>query len=291
MKSPQVILITGCSSGFGLCIAVRLAVQGHQVYATMRNLEKSQALKEELAQRGATAKILSLDVTNLGSIHDTFKFIERESGSLDTLINNAGFALGGTFEDLSQDEIRQQFETNFFGVQNVTRAALPFMRRQRSGKIINISSIAGLYALPGLGAYNASKWALEGFSESLYYELKPFGISVCMVEPGSYKTKIFTENARFAANGTDPKSPYYTFSNAFVARIKKIRDGIMKDPDEVAALVEQLVVKKNPPFRNVPDMRSRILWSFKRIMPFSIFSLLLGRILFTVIKNNSKPEA
>ena len=115
---------------------------------------------------------------------------------LDCVVNNAGYGIGGAFEDLTQEEIREQMETNFFGVQNVIREALHLMRNRGEGRIINISSVSGFSASPCFGAYNASKWALEGFSESLRYELKPFGIKVLLIEPGIYKTKILTENRR-----------------------------------------------------------------------------------------------
>ncbi len=202
----KVILITGCSSGFGMLTAGKLAAAGHTIYATMRNLQKQNALMLELEQRDTMCQILHLDVTEDKSINKVIDTIEKQAGRLDVLINNAGYGIGGFFEDLSEDEIRSQFETNFFGVQKVTRSALPLMRAtaSKSGKIfstkiINISSAQGRSTLPGLGAYGASKFALEGFSESLYFELQPFGIEVVILEPGTYLTKAIDENSHEAA--------------------------------------------------------------------------------------------
>ena len=161
-SASKIILVTGCSSGFGLLIAARLASQGHIVYATMRNLQKQSGLLSEVNRRGGEVIIRQLDVTDKQSIQKTMDDIANEHGYLDVLVNNAGYAIGGAFEDLSEQDIRDQMEVNFFGVQNVTRAAIPLMRPRRQGKIINISSIAGLDATPGLGAYNASKWAQIG---------------------------------------------------------------------------------------------------------------------------------
>ena len=195
---PKVILITGSSSGFGMLTAVRLAQAGHRVIATMRDLNSSGALLDEGKKSGHEIETFQLDVTNKRSIRDTVRNVAAKHGYIDVLVNNAGYGIGGFFEDLTDEEIRAQMETNFFGVQNVTREVIPVMRQRRSGKIINISSIAGLSAAPSFGAYNASKWALEGFSESLRYEMKIWGIDVCLIEPGTYKTKIFYENARYA---------------------------------------------------------------------------------------------
>ncbi len=194
----SVVLITGCSSGFGMLAAVRLASGGHAVYATMRNLAKKDDLLAESARRGGEIRILEREVTIDESIISAVEQIELEEGCIDVLINNAGYAIGGFFEDLTEQEIHDQMETNFFGVQKVTRAVLPLMRKtaaktNSNPKILNISSVSGRSAFPGMGAYGASKFALEGFSESLYHELLPLGIYVALIEPGAFRTKIFTE--------------------------------------------------------------------------------------------------
>ncbi|MFQ6675511.1 MAG: SDR family oxidoreductase, partial [Fidelibacterota bacterium] len=190
----SVVLITGCSSGFGLLTAARLSVRNHVVFATMRDLSAKGGLLKEVEKRGGNIRLLSLDVTDDDSIAGVHRQIVTEEGKLHVLVNNAGYGIGGFFEDLSEGEIREQMETNFFGVQKVCRAFLPLMRKTASipgeppVQIINISSPQGRSPYPGLGAYAASKWALEGFSESLYFELKPFGISVVVLEPGAHRT-------------------------------------------------------------------------------------------------------
>ena len=286
LPHPKVILITGCSSGFGLLIASRLAAHGHTVIATMRNPDKRQALLDETRKRNTNLQILPLDVTDTKSIKMTVTAVEAQHGRIDVLVNNAGYGIGGFFEDLTQEEIRAQLDTNFFGVQNVCREVIPRMRCQKQGKIINISSIAGLYALPGFGAYNASKWALEGFSESLYYEMKLFGVNVCLVEPGTYRTTIFYGNKRYAKNFNNPRSPYYKQSKYFSEEVDKYVAADKKDPEDIAILVERLVNSKNPSFRNIPDQRSKIVFALKRFLPFRVFSGMLYKALFLKL---SKP--
>lgn len=276
----KVILITGCSSGFGFLTAARLASRGHHVYATMRDLNKQGALINELKERKADAKILRLDVGDAASIQAVIKEIGADHGHLDVLVNNAGHAIGGYFEDLTQDEIHKQMETNFFGVQNVTRAALPLMRPHRSGKIINISSISGRYGSPALGAYNASKWALEGFSESLYFELKPFGINVVLIEPGSYKTKIFGENQKIAANFANAESPYFARSQFLRNMIDEHLKDNYRDPEDIAALIEKVIGMQNPSLRYIPEFESRLQIALRSVLPFKLYSWIFQKLLF-----------
>ncbi len=286
---PRVILITGCSSGFGLLIAARLASKGHRVIATMRHLEKKGALLDELKMRDATADLRQLDVTDKNSIKSTITQIGAKYGLVDVLVNNAGYGIGGAFEDLTDEDIRQQFETNFFGVQNVTREVIPLMRQQRRGKIINISSVAGFSTSPFLGAYNASKWALEAFSESLRYELKFFGIDVLLVEPGTYKTKIFYENARHAANFSNPDSPYYPISRFIENRVNTYVDDCRKDPEAIAVLVDKLIDAKNPSFRNIPDMESQALSFLRKFLPFHLYSFIIQKAVFYGLPSSIYP--
>lgn len=286
-KPFKVIVVTGCSSGFGLRIAARLSAKGYRVYPTMRDLSKKQDLVDEICFRGSSAEILSMDVTNIDSVNNAISSIFEKEGRIDVLVNNAGYGIGGFFEDLTQDEIRAQMETNFFGAQNVIRSVLPYMRQQRDGLIINISSISGLYALPCFGAYNASKWALEGFSESLLFELESFGIRVCLIEPGAYKTKIFYENRRYAANFFNKNSPYYCDSQIFQ---KRINDNIKidkKNPEEIAESVERLIIAKDPPFRTIPDIRSQIIYGLKRFLPFCLYKQIVLFFLRLAKKSSS----
>jgi len=276
----KVILITGCSSGFGMLTAARLASRGHHVIATMRDLRRQNALASELSARGAQAEIRQMDVTDPFSIQQVIKEVGERYGYLDVLINNAGVAAGGAFEDLTQAEIRDVMETNFFGVQNVTRAVLPLMRPQGKGRIICVSSVSGFYGSPGFGAYNASKWALEGFCESLYYELKFFGIDVILIEPGAYKTKIFGENTRYAAHFDNDKSPYYPISMFLKKRVDEGLADNHRDPEDVASVIERAVDARFPKFRYTTEIEGKILFLLKRLLPFRLFSWIYRRILF-----------
>ena len=285
MNFSKTILITGTSSGFGLLTAARLASHGHQVVATMRNLDKKNPLLAEVHKRGGTVDLFQLDVTDKKSIQAAVQAIVAKYHHVDVLVNNAGYGIGGFFEDLTDEEIRQQMEVNFFGVQNVTRAVVPFMRERRSGKIINTSSVAGFSTSPAFGAYNASKWALEAFSESLRYELSPWGIQVLLIEPGTYKTKIFHENARYAKKFDDPSSPYYSHSQFLKKKVLDFVDHCRKDPEKVAALVEKLIHSPHPAFRNIPDIESRMLFMLRKTLPFRLYSRFINTALFADFKD------
>jgi NAD(P)-dependent dehydrogenase (short-subunit alcohol dehydrogenase family) len=286
MDNPsKVILITGCSSGFGLYTAVRLSRSGHQVIATMRDLHKKNDLVSLVQGHNLNIKILPVDVTKNFTILSAVDEIKKIYGRIDVLVNNAGYGIAGFFEDLSDQDIRDQIETNFFGVQNMTRAVLPLMREKRQGLIINISSISGLYALPCFGAYCASKWALEAFSESLLFELAPFNIHVCLVEPGIYKTKIFSENRRYAKDFFNSDSPYYPVSQILQKRTNDNLNNENKSPDEVAIMIESLICSRRPPFRNIPDRRSRLLYALKRFLPFRVYQTAVQWALTSMVKS------
>lgn len=273
--SFPVVLITGCSSGFGLLTAARLSSKGYRVIATMRNLDKQGVLTSEVNRRAGNVDIVQMDVTDEESVGRAISQVAARYGYIDVLVNNAGYGIGGFFEDLADAEIRDQMETNFFGVQNVTRAVIPLMRQRKRGKIINISSVAGFSASPAFSAYNASKWALEAFSESLRYELGFFGIDVFLIEPGTYKTKIFYENARYARLFDNPHSPYYPISQHLKAKVMSYLEDCHKDPEEVAAMVEKLIKAKNPPFRNIPDIEGQMLYWMRRVLPFRFYSAMI----------------
>lgn len=285
-SKSKVVLITGCSSGFGLLTAAHLSSKGYNVIATMRNLEKKSALLSEVNKLDGHLTILELDVTREDSVKACMDTVTKTFGGLDVLVNNAGYGIGGAFEDLTQEEIRAQMETNFFGVQNVTRAAIPLMRQRKKGRIINISSVSGFSTSPLFGAYNASKWALEGFSESLHYELKFFDIDVLLIEPGTYKTEIFFNNARYAKNFTNPESPYFEISKHLKKRVDSHVKDCHKDSAEIALLVEKLIVKKKPSFRNIPDLESQCLWVLRKFLPFKAYSWMIKCVLFKNFSRN-----
>jgi NAD(P)-dependent dehydrogenase (short-subunit alcohol dehydrogenase family) len=286
---PLVILITGCSSGFGLLTAARLAAGGHRVHATMRDLNKRGLLDMELRERGGTGCcfVHQMDVTDPASVKRAVLEVVNQEGVIDVLINNAGFGMGGFFEDLSNEDWRKQYDTNFFGVLNVTREVLPVMRPRRCGRIINISSVAAFAGSPSLSSYASSKSALESFSESLYMELKPFNVNVLLVEPGSYRTRIFTDNARYARDFNNENSPYFTMSR----RVKSFVDAHVRsshrDPEEVAKVIAGLVTARHPRFRNIVGIQSKLRCWLVRHLPFEFYAHAVTHFL---LKEN-KPRA
>ena len=205
--NQKVAIVTGSSSGIGLDASVTLAQNGFLTYATMRNPDKSSIVKAAADKEQLPIKVVQLDVTDDHSVKDAIRDIVSEAKRIDVLINNAGFGLVGAFEDLSIDEIKDQYETNVFGLIRVTQAVLPIMREQKSGIIVNISSGAGLFGYPGGSAYVSSKFAIEGLSESISYELDQFGIKVVLIEPGFIKTN-FSNAMAIAKKAQDPSSPY-----------------------------------------------------------------------------------
>jgi short-subunit dehydrogenase len=204
----QVALITGCSSGIGYETSILLAKNGFKTYATMRNTDKGNKLKEISDKENLDLKIIKLDVTDDYSIKNAINEIVEETDRIDVLVNNAGNNIAGAVEDLSIEEFKEQFETNFFGLIRVTKVVLPIMRKQNSGIIVNLSSIVGKMAIPLNSAYVSSKFAVEGFSESIRYELEDFGIKVILIEPGVIKSNFY-ENIKMAKNSLmDPTSVY-----------------------------------------------------------------------------------
>ena len=191
MDSKQkVAVVTGSSSGIGHEIALILARNGFTTYATMRNLQKGSDLKSIAEDEKLPLYFAQLDVTDENSVKKAIQTIYDEAGRIDILVNNAGYALTGAFEDLSVDEIKTQYETNVFGLIRTTQEVLPIMRKQRSGMIVNISSGVGRFGYPTGAAYVSTKFAVEGLSESMSYELEPFGIKTVIIEPGMIKTNF-----------------------------------------------------------------------------------------------------
>lgn len=280
----KIILITGCSSGFGFFSSSHLASKGHQVIATMRNLTKRTKLDDEIIKGNLPITVLQMDVTKPDSIARCLDEIEKKFGQLDILINNAGYGIGGFFEDLSDQEFRAQMETNFFGVLNVTRAALPLLRKSPTARIINISSTAGLTTTPGMGAYNASKWAVEGFSECLRQELRLHGIKVLLVEPGPYPTEILTSNTRFAEKANNPHSPNYPYTRCLYERYRKQNQTLKSDPMEIVRLIEHLINAKNPALRNVCGPGAKLRAFIHRFLPWRFNEWIIRKVAFSNLK-------
>ncbi|MFE5321158.1 SDR family oxidoreductase [Paenibacillus sp. NPDC056579] len=245
-----VAFITGASSGFGLLIALELARKGYRVIAAMRDISNSGLLTQRAREGGLEGLIecLTLDVTDRQAIQDAADYVIDTYERVDVLVNNAGMAIGGCIEEIPMDDWEKQMEVNFFGVVAMTRAFLPLMREQRHGKIIMISSISGRMGFPGYGPYAASKFAVEGFSESLRLEMLPFGVHVVLVEPGAYRTDIWSKGFRHMDSRQSERSPYSRFLAA-VLRYSRHTAQNADDPQDVARAVGRIVLSRYPRLR------------------------------------------
>jgi NAD(P)-dependent dehydrogenase (short-subunit alcohol dehydrogenase family) len=244
-ESSRVVLITGVSSGIGKACAEHLAGRGWRVLGTSRS-EPSSA---------GGVEMIRMDVDDEASVQRGVAEAHQRAGRIDAVINNAGFALAGSVEDTTIEEAKAQFETNFFGVLRVCRAVLPIMRAQRRGTILNVSSLAGTFGLPFAGLYSASKFALEGMSESLRYETRRFGIDVVLVQPGDFRTAI-SDRRRIAAGA---------YSEAYHERFEHFRQKQENDertaptPEAIARLVERILNQRRPNFRHPIGQRHQTM--------------------------------
>jgi NAD(P)-dependent dehydrogenase (short-subunit alcohol dehydrogenase family) len=245
----KVAVVTGSSSGIGYATALQLARSGYFTFATMRNPEKRGDLIRAAKNEELPILVEQLDVTDLDSIKDFMsrRLAVKSSGRIDVLVNNAGYGLMGSLEDLSIKEIQDQLETNLLGAIRVTQQVLPVMRAQEGGIIVNISSGAGRIGFQGLSAYVASKFALEGLSESLAYEVGPFGIKVVLIEPGTVKTKAF-DNMVIGQAALRKDSPYASMLDNLNVAFKTWLDKA-STPDQVAATILQAISSQEPKLR------------------------------------------
>ena len=251
MQDQKVAVVTGSSTGIGFETSLILARNGFLTYATMRNLEgeKTKPLTEVAKNENLPLQVIGLDVDNDKSVADAINTIVEERKRIDVLVNNAGYALGGALEDSSMDEIKTQFETNFFGAIRATKAVLPVMRRQRAGKIVNITSMGGRITIPLSSSYHGSKFALEGLSESIQYELEPFGIKVILIEPGAVGSN-FWKNIKIAKSSSDTNSQYTQFGNKILKAFEKMEQKAIS-PSVVAKTILDAVTSDNPQLRYV----------------------------------------
>jgi short-subunit dehydrogenase len=254
----KVVLITGASSGFGLATATLLQENGYRVFGTSRNPSK--------ATSPVKFEMLALDVNSDDSVNACVKsLLEKSGGKIDVLVNNAGFALSGGIEETKLEEAKLQLETNFWGYVRMAKAVLPTMRKQRSGRIINIGSLAGFVPVPFMGYYAISKFALEGFSEALRQELKSLGVSVSIVEPTFFKTNIGTATK----NTTSKVQDYDGMRERVYAALRKhAKEG--GDPILVAKLVMKIIETEKPKL-HYPVGREKYVLTLKKILPQSMF--------------------
>jgi NAD(P)-dependent dehydrogenase (short-subunit alcohol dehydrogenase family) len=274
----RTVLITGTSSGFGLLATVELARRGWRVFATMRDLARKGALEAALKSAGVreNVEILPLDVTEPVSVHDAVATVLLSSGGrLDAVVQNAGVAAGGAFEDLSDADVRRVMETNFFGVLNLTRALLPTFRAQRAGRILIVSSDAAFLGQPANSMYCASKWAVEGWAESMAHELALFGIEIVLMEPGPYITEIWQHSPRISPEGSAYRQWVQYAFRAGDAHLQA-RGG---DAQDVARAIAQILEARRPKFRNPVGLMGRIIHFMHGKVPSSVMRRIIARYL------------
>jgi NAD(P)-dependent dehydrogenase (short-subunit alcohol dehydrogenase family) len=265
--ADKIALITGSSSGFGLLSSIELAKAGFRVVATMRDLARRDRLDQAASVAGVAARIdiRGLDVTKFDSIPGFMDTVLRDYRRVDVLVNNAGFAVAGFAEDIKLEELRLQFETNFFGAVAMTKAVLPTMRQQHSGHIIQVSSIVGLLGSVTVSSYAASKHALEGWSESLRLELNALGIKVVLVEPGAFQTGIWKRGAVMGEQAIKSTSPNIQRSQRMRTTLEKLPKA---DPIAVARLIVAIAQNPNPKLRYLAGRDATMQLVLKRILPW-----------------------
>jgi len=274
----KIAVITGASSGFGLLTSVELAKAGFRVVASMRDLGRREKLDQAAAAAGVAGSIdvRALDVCTFEMIPAFIEAVVRDYGRIDVLVNNAGFVVAGFAEDIQLDELRLQFETNFFGAVAMTKAVLPTLRQQRSGHIIQVSSIVGLHGSITVSSYSASKHALEGWSESLRMELNSLGIKVVLVEPGAFATDIWTRGARMGQQASQQTSPNLQRSLRVRSAFEKLPKA---DPIAVARLIVKIAGDPNPKLRYLIGRDAKIQLAMKRILPWKTWEKMIANFL------------
>ena len=239
----KIAVVTGSSSGIGFETSLALARDGYFTYATMRDMKKADEIQRITDEESLPLKVIELDVDNEESAENAIGTIIQEKGRIDVLVNNAGWGIWGTGEDVSIEEFKEQFETNFFSIVRLIQKVAPTMRKQGSGDIVNISSVAGRIGFPVSTAYISSKFALEGFSESLRYELQPFGINVIIIEPGVIKTNFF--DSMRTAKKADNDDTYKDITSKVISGVEMMAE-MGTPPKEVANAIINSIKEENP---------------------------------------------
>jgi NAD(P)-dependent dehydrogenase (short-subunit alcohol dehydrogenase family) len=268
----KAVLITGCSTGIGRATAERLAAAKWKVYATARQPEAI----ADLTAKGCTT--LALDVCSEESMRAAVATVERAEGAVGALINNAGYGLEGAFEEVPMAEIRRQFETNVFGLITMTKLVLPGMRRQRWGRVVNLSSMGGKLTFPGGGYYHATKHAVEALSDALRFEVRGFGIDVSVIQPGPIRTR-FGDTA-VGSIATPATSPYAAFNTVLAKQIREAYEGgpmarLAGSPEAVAAVIERAITSAHPKTRYKVTAAARFLMGMRRWLPDRAFDTFL----------------
>ncbi len=275
-SSPsKAVLITGCSSGIGRATALYLVKQGWTVYATARKIEGLGDLEQ------AGCHLLPLDVTDEASMQSAVASVERAEGAVGVLINNAGYSQSGAIESVAIERVRQQFETNVFGLVQMTQLVLPGMRRQHWGKIVNLSSMGGRLTFPGGGFYHSTKYAIEALTDALRFEVAGFGIDAILIEPGLIRSSFGDRAAGSIDSATVSDDPYATF-NTQVA--KATRDSYERGPlarlggtpENVAQTIAQAIVSPHSKARYTVTPSARLLITLRQVLPDAVWDRFLG---------------
>jgi len=269
--AADAVLVTGASSGLGLETAVHLATRGFRVFAGVRDPAGAQQLQAEAARRNARVELLAVDVTDAASVEAAVSTVVQRAGGIYAVVNNAGIQLRGYFEDCSEAEVRQVIETNLFGAMALSRAVLPHMRAARRGRILLMSSIGGRIGSFALSAYCASKYAIEGFGESLALEVAPLGIQVVLIEPPTVRTDIWTRNRNVAPGARNPASPYFRWFEKSERMVDRLVASSPIRPPHVAAAVCRALTGERPRLRYLVGRRAAAFLALRNILPFEIF--------------------
>lgn len=291
VRPADPVVVTGSSTGLGLETALYLAQHGFKVYATMRDLSKQAATLEAAAQRGVALEVLQLDVTDPASIAAAVDTIVSAAGGIYGLVNNAGLGLRGCLEDLSDAEIREVFEANVFGTMAVTQRVLPHMRAAGRGRVITVSSVGGRIATFGLSAYCATKFALEGFGESLALEVAPFGIRSVLIEPGIINTSRWTVNRGTAQRALDPRGPYFTMFRRHEAIADHLVQRSHTTPEHVAKAVHHALTAHRPRLRYIVGRPATAAVTLRRYLPNALFErVYFGSLLRRLTDEGRSPS-
>ena len=273
----KVAIVTGSSSGIGYETSLALARDGFYTYATVRNPKKADKILQVAKKENLDIEIIELDVDDEKSISAAIEKIISKKQRIDVLVNNAGWVLFGSVEDVSIKDFRAQFETNFFGIISIIQKVAPIMRKQGSGVIVNVSSVAGRIGFPGSPAYISSKFALEGLSESLRYELGQFGVKIIIIEPGVIKTNFFS-SMKIAE--PKPDSPYKEITQKVIMGIKMMAE-LGTHPSEVATTILNAIKEENPRPRYIVGNDAQMFLEAKKAKTDAEFENYLKKELFS----------
>lgn len=275
----KTILVTGASSGIGKSIAQYFLDKGWNVAATMRSPQKEKDLTEN-----DSLKLYALDVTDKSSIGKAINSVITDFGKIDVLVNNAGYGAIGIFEKSTQEEIQRQFDVNVFGVMQMTKAILPHMREHKSGTIINITSVGGRLTFPIYSVYHATKWAVEGFAESLQYEVKPFNIRIKNVEPGAIKTDFYSRSQNLFAN--KELTAYDNYEKVVLGNAQKVGEDA-PGPEIVAKKVFKAANDTSYRIRYFTgDAQAGMLMRMRKLLPLTAFMKMVSSVVEKGFKTN-----